>query len=426
MDIIRKNSKIIYIVMFLVAVLLYLRDVRGIYISKNIFLLMIVPVLFLSSIKDGLTLWFFLMPLYVGLPGNYITLIILFKFLLFQRIDGRIKIYKIQFILTIFFALFIFIQNIYYGYFGIYYMIFIVELFVVYFLVTTELNEIFPKLILFYSLGICLTGLIMLFYTLRFYNLIDLLNVATRLGYVGKTEKMSVLIDPNYYGLFSITSISCNYLFILRNKYTFYQKIIGIISTIICLNLALIGMSRAFVLCLILFIILLIIFQRKKINLIIFTILCIFIISYLFPDVVQGIIERFSSSDIKTGNGRIGILKNMLEQWSESIYTIIFGIGLFNCNAHFMHMQYFIGCGLLGSSVIAGLGISYFKFSKNKIKKIKRDTYIPIILTQISATSIPIAYSLTFMMPIIVSLLVFGNINEKRRKYKDVYKKNYW
>lgn len=413
MDIIRKNNKIIYITMFLVVVLLYLRDVRGIYISKSIFLSIIIPILFLSSKKNGLILWFFLMPLYVGLPGNYITPIVLFKFLFLQGIKG--KIYKKQFILTVFFALFIFVQNIYYEYFGIYYMIFIIELFVVYFLVTTDLNNYFSELILSYSVGVAVTGVIMLFYTLKFYSFYDLLNVATRLGYVGKMEKMSVLVDPNYYGLFAITVISCNYLLVLRKKYDFSQKMIAITASVICLILALIGMSRAFVLCLILFILLLAILKKNKVRLIVFILLCFFVIFYMFPDVIQGIFGRFSSADIKTGNGRMDILKSMLEQWNSSIYTIIFGIGLFKCNAHFMQMQYFIGCGLLGSGIVVALGISYFNFFKEKIKKINKDTFIPIILTQMSAASIPIAQSLTFMMPIVISLLVFGNTNKKRR-----------
>ena len=416
---INKNYKFEYIIIVLISILLYLRDVQSFGISKAIFIILIIPALLFMPKNKAIILWVFLMPLYVGLPGNYITLVMLLKFLTIRNIQGKVKIHKMQIALTTLLAIFILIQNIYYNYFEIYYMIFIVELFVVYFFITTEVNGCFTDIILSYTLGVALTGIIMLAYTLKTYDFSELLSVATRLGYVGRTNAMSVIVDPNYYGLFSITAITCNWLLISKKMYNFGQKIVGMTASIVSGIIALIGMSLAFVVCLVLFIFLSVLFAKKisaKMKMICIGILGICVIFWIIPDTVNVIIERFNSADMQTGNGRSIILENMLKQWENSVGTILFGIGLFNCSVHFMQMQYLIGCGIVGALLIGSLGISYFIYLKKRIIKFEWISIIPIILVQISAASIPTAQSLTFMMPVVMSLVVFGGVNKSSIK----------
>lgn len=398
-------------IIIVIACLLLARDAFGIAINKYIFLLILAPALLFFREKYVLVLWMFLMPLYVGLPGNYITLIILFRFITQAINEGKLKIYKSPFILTVLLATFVFVQNIVHGYIGVYYMIFVVELFVVYFFVTTDCKNYFPTIMLSYSFGIAMTGIIMLVATLQTYSFNDLLSVATRLGYVGRTTEMTVIIDPNYYGLFAITALACNWQMITKNKYSKKQKTIALIFSGISIAVALIGLSRAFILCFAIWMVLSVIFEKKislKMKVVIIGIVCIGIACYLLPNTVQAIIERFASNDMQTGNGRTVIFEKIEKQWESSVITMLFGIGLFDCNVHFMQMQYFFGLGIVGAMLMLLLGISYWNWMKQKCKRYSVDDLIPIVIIQISASSVPTAQSLTFMMPVVMSLIVFG------------------
>lgn len=394
-----------------IACLLLARDAYGIAINKYIFLLILTPALLVFKEKYVLILWMFLMPLFVGLPGNYITLIVLLRFLIQVIHGGKLKIYKYPFILTVLLAMFIFTQNIAHKYIGAYYMIFIAELFVVYFFITTDYKSYFPEIMLSYSFGIAMTGIIMLVATLQTYSFSDLLSVATRLGYIGRTTEMTVIIDPNYYGLFVITSLSCNWQMITKKKYSKNQKKIALIFSGISIAVALIGMSRAFILCFAIWLVLSLLFEKKvslKIKVIIVGIVCIGIAYCFLPNTVQAIMKRFASNDMQTGNGRTVIFDKMEKHWGSSVITMLFGIGLFDCNVHFMQMQYFFGLGLVGAMLMLLLVISYWNWMKRKRKRCSVADLIPIFIIQISASSVPTAQSLTFMMPVVISLIVYG------------------
>ena len=394
-----------------VASLLLARDALGMEVNKYIFLLILAPALLGFREKYVLILWIFLMPLYVGLPGNYITLIVLLRFLIQAINEGKLKIYKSPFTFTVVLAIFVFIQNIVHGYIGAYYMIFVVELFVVYFFVTTDCKSYFPTIMLSYSFGIAMTGILMLVATLQTYSFNDLLSAATRLGYVGRTTEMTVIIDPNYYGLFAITALSCNWQMITKNKYSKKQKTIALIFSGISIAVALIGLSRAFILCFAIWIVLSVIFEKKlslKMKVFIVGIVCIGIAYYLLPNTAQAIIERFAGDDMQTGNGRTVILEKIEKQWASSVITMLFGIGLFDCNVHFMQMQYFFGLGIIGTILMLLLVISYWNWMLQKGEKYPIGDMIPIFIVQISASSVPTAQSLTFMMPVVISFIIFG------------------
>lgn len=398
-------------IIIVIACLLLARDALGIAINKYIFLLILAPALLFFKEKYVLILWMFLMPLFVGLPGNYITLIILLRFLIQFINGGKLKVYKYPFIFTVLLAIFIFAQNIVHKYIGAYYMIFIAELFVVYFFITTDCKSYFPEIMLSYSFGIAMTGIIMLVATLQTYSFSDLLSAATRLGLVGQTTEMTVIIDPNYYGLFAITALSCNWQMITRKKYSKSQKNIALIFSGISMVVALIGMSRAFILCFAIWILLTLLFEKKlslKIKVIITGIVCIGIAYYFLPNTVQAIMKRFAGKDMQTGNGRTVVFDRIEILWGSSIITMLFGIGLFDCNVHFMQMQYFFGLGIVGTMLMLLLVFSYWNWMKRKCKRYSLVDLVPIFIIQFSSSSVPTAQSLTFMMPVVISLIVFG------------------
>lgn len=394
-----------------IACLLLARDACGISINKYIFLLILTPALLIFNEKYLLILWMFLMPLFVGLPGNYITIIVLLRFLIQVIHGGKLKIYKYPFIFTVLLAMFIFTQNIAHKYIGAYYMIFIAELFVVYFFITMDCKSYFPEVMLSYSFGIAMTGIIMLVATLQTYSFSDLLSAATRLGLAGQTTEMTVIIDPNYYGLFAITALSCNWQMITRKKYSKSQKNIALIFSGISMVVALIGMSRAFILCFAIWILLTLLFEKKlslKIKVIITGIVCIGIAYYFLPNTVQAIMKRFTGKDMQTANGRTVVFERIEILWGSSIITMLFGIGLFDCNVHFMQMQYFFGLGIVGTMLMLLLVFSYWNWMKRKCKRYSLVDLVPIFIIQFSSSSVPTAQSLTFMMPVVISLIVFG------------------
>lgn len=394
-----------------IACLLLARDACGISINKYIFLLILTPALLIFNEKYLLILWMFLMPLFVGLPGNYITIIVLLRFLIQVIHGGKLKIYKYPFIFTVLLAMFIFTQNIAHKYIGAYYMIFIAELFVVYFFITMDCKSYFSEIMLSYSFGIAMTGIIMLVATLQTYSFSDLLSAATRLGLAGQTTEMTVIIDPNYYGLFAITALSCNWQMITRKKYSKSQKNIALIFSGISMVVALIGMSRAFILCFAIWILLTLLFEKKlslKIKVIITGIVCIGIAYYFLPNTVQAIMKRFTGKDMQTANGRTVVFDRIEILWGSSIITMLFGIGLFDCNVHFMQMQYFFGLGIVGTMLMLLLVFSYWNWMKRKCKRYSLVDLVPIFIIQFSSSSVPTAQSLTFMMPVVISLIVFG------------------
>ena len=170
-------------------------------------------------------------------------------------------------------------------------------------------------------------------------------------------------------------------------------------------------MSRSFILCFALWILLSLLFEKKlslKMKVIIMGIVCIGIAYYFLPNTIQAIMKRFASNDMQTGNGRTVIFDKIEKHWVSSVITMLFGIGLFDCNVHFMQMQYFFGLGIVGAMLMLLLVISYWNWMRRKRKRYSVNDLIPIFIIQVSASSVPTAQSLTFMMPVIISLIVFG------------------
>ena len=294
-------------------------------------------------------------------------------------------------------------------------MICILELFLVYFIFCENLHEEFSDMCIAYSSGVAMVGLVMLMSTLRYKTFADLLSVASRLGDVDKTV-MSVQIDPNYYGLFAIIVISINWLMINKKLYTRIQKIFGSVLSVVCLCVALIGLSRAFILCLAIWLILVVVTEDRlttKVKIILIALVSCIGIIMMFPDVIDALRVRFLGKDMVTGNGRTDKLVFYYAEWVGSIFSLVFGIGLFNCSAHCMQAQYLYGLGMYGAVLMLLLGIYYTKVSCHQVKKVKLVTVIPIIVTQVAAFTVPIAQSLTYMLPIVMSVLILREVNYK-------------
>lgn len=411
----RNFQQLVCIILFvLISILLYYRDVMGGTVNKYIFCVAIIPYIFIADIDNALILWGFIMPLQVGLPGNILLPCFLFRMII-QKIHAHKVIYVKEFCCTVFLMCFMFFQNIIYGFLSIYNMMCIIELLLVYMVMFRDDKSIIPLVIIGYSLGVALTGTIMLLATLKKVGIINLLNTATRLGDYQYSEGMSINIDPNFYGLFAITVLSANWLLVHANIYTRIQNILAYISVFISLAISLIGLSRGFIIGLALWAVMTICLEKRidrKARALLFVISTVIVAFLFFPEVINAALNRFMDADAFTGNGRVGLMQIYGDEWKQSFHSILFGIGLFVSEAHCMQAQFLFGIGLVGTIPLFMLGFWYWRYS-HLGEKIQGNTLVPIIIVQVVAGLLPTARSLTNMMPVVVSLLVLQAYNNK-------------
>ena len=189
------------------AVLLLLRDVGGISINKFLFVIITFVAVITLRMDNVIYLFCFINPLCVGLPSKYMIILFIFPFLLNFK---NLRFGKNAFFSTMLVALWLFTQNFFFDTIIMESMIFPVELIFVALLFAYR-NEVSTKrMAKFFIFGVAALGLIMLFSELQYFSLEELMDAGNRLGttkdqYFGDVE-MRVSVDPNYFGMFSITA----------------------------------------------------------------------------------------------------------------------------------------------------------------------------------------------------------------------------
>ena len=395
---------------------LVLRDVVGININKYIFVLVVAVPIFTLTTNRFLIFSSLIIPLQVGLPGNYISMCILLR-LLFELLMGKIRYDILAFLLSIAAALFLFLQNLFYGNTEIYHMMGTLDFLTLLLLGYTILqyNETENAIIAF-LVGVAATGAIMLINTLQYYDIRELMNSATRLGDTDdiKTNAatgMVVIIDPNFYGMNVIAAASAGINLLLTVKTTRAKKAIVIGLSGAALIFALIGISRAFALVLVLWGILLILAQGKVKNFLAALIVVVVFIAMFysfFPTVVEGVLHRFAEADMAGANGRIALLNKYFGMWAENTGTMLFGVGLYNCHTHSTPFLYLFGTGILGTSIIFSWFLRIIKVSSWVGTKDGLRRWIPFLVTFSMFSTIPAAGAIGYTYPLIVSILFLG------------------
>lgn len=380
--------------------LLLMRDVYNVGINKYIFLAIICLCAVCMNIKHLIYLFCFLFPLYVGLPGNYMTLVLIARLILETR---QFSVASITLSAAI--AVYMFIQNVITGYIGIVPMMFIAGVALVLLLFTYKRNLEPLPMILMFSAGVAALGFIMLSRALKVYDLSDLMSTSFRLGtssldYLNEGV-MIVSVDPNFYGMFSITSISMSFPLVFQPKTKLITKVCVALFVFIQLIVCLVGLSRAFIIVFVTWILLYLLSQKNFKGAIIALITIITVISLLFiliPNVIETALARFEESDMATGNGRITLVQKYMDEWSSSIITLLFGVGMYNCNVHCMPLQFLFGGGLVMFVLVVGLFLSY-----KTVKQTKSTLYslLPFIVTFIMMCTVPAAGLLNYMFPLV-------------------------
>jgi len=396
--------------------LLFLRDAMGYSVNKWIFLIILAPLLLFLSERNMMTLWCFVMPLYVGLPGNYLTLIMLARFGLKYILNGFKAKDPVLFITVFLAAIYILAQNLFFGITTIFRNMFVIELFIAYFVFCEEEKNNFGRMFTSYAVGVATVGIIMLVYTLRLYGLDELFTASTRLGSTARPDEMTIIIDSNYYGLYVIAVLSIGWLMLRKRQLSRKQMVLVSLSMFAAIFVACVGLSRAFILGMALWVMMVILVEKNigmKVFFTLFVAIIACIIYWAIPGAVEALLERFEGDDMATGNGRITFIIDYGRQWLETPWTIMFGVGFAGCRVHCMHAQYIFGLGIIGAGFYAAMGSCYWIRARQQGRKYRAFEYaIPAISAQIIAATIPIAQAFTFLMPIFMTVLAYKEINK--------------
>lgn len=381
-------------------VLLLMRDAYSVGINKYIFLAIMCVCVVSMKTDQLIYLFCFLFPLYVGLPGNYMTLLLLLRLVLGIREFKAPNLF-----LTVAIAVYMLIQNIVTDQMGIVPMMFIPGIILVLFFFTYKKDLKITPMLLMYAAGVAALGYIMLSSTLQVHNFEDLLSSSFRLGSssVDYVEEgiMHVSVDPNFYGVFCIASISMAVPFIFRSKTSFGVKICLSCFLALQIIVCLIGLSRSFVIIFLLWILLYLLLQKNIKGAAIASLIIaaiIFALVSFMPEVIETILARFEESDMGTGSGRIPLIQEHFAAWDSSAITVLFGIGLYHCNVHCMPLQFLFGGGVVLFVLMAALFFSYGSTNSGKREFLD---FLPLMVTFAMMCTVPAAGQLSYMFPLI-------------------------
>lgn len=398
----------LYLLLGLIAGLLFLRDWGQIPVNKYILLMLVgIPAL-LMPLRKTLYLMCFVMPLYVGLPGNYLTLIFLLKYFL---VGKQVKLNGYNLLFCILAGGYVFLQSYATNHLAIAELVFFPSLVLVMFMYACRIPYDKKQILLCYAAGVTALGLIMLLSTLRVYGFEDLLTSATRLGddsmRFAEAGIMNVSIDPNFYGMFAIAAIATGCSALLQNQsdFTKPEKILLAVMIASCAAVGLLGLSRGFLLILLIWAVFFT-FSSNNIKtfatILLLGLLAVVAVFVFMPSVIESLLERFAEDNFSTGGGRLTLIERYTALWGASLGTILFGIGLWDCNVHCMPLQPLFGGGILLFVSMLGFVLTLSRKQNSVIRKgsfVQR--WLPLGCTVLMSMTVPAFMLFNFAFPVV-------------------------
>lgn len=208
----------------------------------------------------------------------------------------------------------------------------------------------------------------------------------------------------------TIASISTIFLILPEFK-SKLSRSLAVISVIVSTGCCLVGLSRTFIVLLIIWALLWFISQGNIKRAVVFAAIVgvlIFVFLQFMPTVVTGLMDRFQGADFAGGNGRVELISSHFEAWYKTIQSIFFGIGLFNCNTHCAPLVYLFGLGIVGFIPVLGWFIYQWNRCKSYYGRISFKEVIPVLITLISFASIPAAGAINYTLPMLIPMLIFN------------------
>lgn len=395
---------IICIIMF---VLLLIRDVNGIYLSKWIFFVISMLVFLLFDINYTAIFICFFIPFTTGLPYKYIFIVGLLIFIAKHYNSLVFSKYLIPLIYIFIVELLSFI----YGGFSIADFIRFASplLFIALVIFNDRDNLNYEKMLRYFLLAAICTEISILLQSISNNGLDYIMSTGIRLGDTKQLlleEGMRISYNPNSLGTLCAFSISI--LLILLNKAS-QGKVIIIVLLIIQILVGSLSLSRSFLILLavIAFIYLLYVsrsLQGLKKGLIFITIVTVGVsvsVNFFAPNLLENYSSRFEVTDIS--NGRQDIIESYFDVLAQHPERLLLGVGLqdyshkygLSDECHNGLQEILVTWGVVGIFLVALYIYGIYKFGLRGVPKKERELIyiLPLIVLIIDAQSGQFFYS---------------------------------
>lgn len=396
--------------------LLLCRDVLSVPVSRMLFLLVVCAALVCLNVEETRLFVFFLMPLYAGLPGNYITVLLIGKLLFLALSDtARFRISAPCAVCSVLFAAYVFIQNFSLGYVSTYHFAFCAEILLLMLLISDGSPVPLRRMAELYSASVLISGICALFVCAGENSFSDILTGAVRFGDVYGTGGMRMTLDPNFLGFSCLSGIAVQAellrrIFAAGKAKEMRRDVFVSLFFIVSLGFfGLIGLSRTFFLCAAVLLLFELIacartprmLVRCLLFLSLFAVFAFAAVSVFLPELIKTAVSRFQSADLAGANGRVTLIKEWGNAFMSSAGTLLFGVGLFRTNVHFTALQYVFGLGIAGcipafslfGFFVRGIGLTLRKKGK-----------IPASIAALMSCAVPAACSLSALFPLVFAL----------------------
>lgn len=366
--------------------LIMLRDIAGVSVNRYAFVAIALLSSALMSIEDCIAYLFFLMPLFNGLPSNYMRVVLLIAILLKR---GSLKFQKTAFLSCCALCALEFthipsvfsVSN---------YVFWSISLLFVGFIANDCLVFINEKrCILLFAISTALAFFIIFIVTYQMGYLELVLYGRYRFGDFSDfapayIQSMHLTLDPNFLGLYCIVSVMAVYGLTANRK---INKGLALPIILIDLVWGIISLSRTFLILCVAFVIMAIYSERKNLKRFFYgvfflTVVCAMLyiaINKFFPTAITSLQRRMNGSDMAGGNGRIELSGIYLSKFADNFKMWMIGSGGITMienmgmppgmNLHCTPLEIIVGGGLLGTIFATTFVCTTF----NTIRKVGRE-----------------------------------------------------
>lgn len=419
----QRKSVAAYVV--LLSVMILLRDIAGISLSKYILVAFCAVFFFLSSKSDMIYMLMFTFPLLCGLPGNYIMPIAMILYFVKTKSITQKQLFFCFFVVLMEIFACLFYDTINFpetlGY--------ITTLMLFFCLLYDNDRYDYKSCINYYALGVTLTCAVIVIATISQTPSWQkaIASGELRFGEIehGTETALNLTLNANSLAYISIVGISCCVVLLRCDG---VNKIILAIETAVLVVSGLLTLSRTWVIVFALLCVLYVFSSgvSGKGILRIFAVLGLFVlIGYFvfrqFPEIFDGLINRFERDDVLTGNGRYEITHEYMEAFGKDVRTTLFGTGVTQYrdvmgieeSLHNSPVQILICYGLVGTVIFA---FGWLLKPVKAIGKVKLLYWIPFICIVVFSTSLQMLNPWYLIYPHLISVYVLQTEYERKTK----------
>lgn len=316
----------------LVIILLFLRDVSNVSVSKWIFVFLSGLIYVFYDLNYMFVFTCFLTPFLVGLPGSYIFAIGLVVFLAKNLRELVISKYILAPVLILVVELLSFM----YGSFSLFdFFKFAVIILFTAVLIFTHNEEVdFRKGLTYFILAAVSAQLLVILQSVTVYGLTELVDAGVRLG---NTEKllaetgMRISFNPNEFGRLCTFTLSILLMFLYRRA---NPRIIVIGLIIVQILVGSFSLSRNFLIILAMITVVYMMassssmgkFMKAMAQTAAIALAVYLAVSNLFPNIYDGFVSRFMVADVS--GGRVNITREYFAVISENPERLFLGVGI--------------------------------------------------------------------------------------------------